>query len=530
MPQQAPPAESVAARERRVGVACLAALTLYTAVRLLALPADAAIAGCFSHDGAYLCIVAEQLKAGRGYVNPAHWLLFLNPPSLPVPYHNANPLYPTLIAGISALSGLDTPRAGMALSMVANSLLMLSLYAVLRRLGSPAWVSFLCAAAAGVYPANWAESLSVVPDALCTALVWACVAVVVGARKGRHWLVAGGLFGLAWLTRSTAALAIPGLIWWLWRRRPHGEMARGGALFFLAAGLVVSPWLFHTALVWGSPFRSDAYYYWIQDYAARPLGGQVERYWYGFAPPPSLGQILAGDLGGFVSHTLRGIPVFIYLLAAGLSGWSKPALAILALLFVPAVLRIGRDWRTPEFQAGALTIALTAAGLVVRAASTEIRYFGVATCLLLLWALLSIGSTPSLRLKRAATILSSVYLLCFLIPQDALLWKTKIGVSEDLRAFRDVAVRVAQRLPGEPMITHKPYLYTFYTGVPAVSPPWAPKTAVLAFMERYRVRYILLPTAALAHYLRGGGTGLAPEIHTREAIASFTLLEREPPD
>jgi hypothetical protein len=164
--------------------------------------------------------------------------------------------------------------------------------------------------------------------------------------------------------------------------------------------------------------------------------------------------------------------------------------------------------------------------LVVRAASTEIRYFGVSTCLLLVWTLLSLRLAPFPRLKLAAATLWGVYLLCFLIPQDVLLWKTKARASEDLRTFRDVALRLATSLPGERMISHKPYLYTFYTGVPALSPPWAPKTQVLAFMERYRVRYMLLPTAELARYCRGGEAALAPEIRKRADVVSFTLLER----
>lgn len=514
---------------RAAGAACLAALALYTAVRLLSLPAGAAVSGGFSHDSAYLCIVARQLKAGRGYVNPAHWLLFLNPPSLPMPYHNGNPLYPTLIAGISALGGLDTPRAGLAVSAVANSILMLSLFALLRRFGQPVWFSSLCAVAAGVFPVNWADSTSVLPDALSTALVWACAAAVAGARKSWRWLAAGALFGLAWLTRSTAALALPGLAWWLWRRRPRAELARGSALFLAAAGLVASPWLIHTARVWGSPFRSDAYYYWIQNYAARSLGGGMERYWYSLVPPPSFGQILAGDPGGFLAHILRGVPVLIYQLAAGLAMWSKPALALLALLLVPALLRISREWRTPEFQAGALTLVLTAAGLLARAAGVEVRYFGVSSCLLLLWALWSLRSALPVSLKRATALLGLVYVFAFLVPQDVQVWRTNSGEAEEPRRFRAAALRVARLVPGQRVLTHKPYFYTFYTGVPALAPPWAPKAALLAFMERYHVRYILLPAAALAQYFPDGEAALAPEIRRREEIGAFLLLEREPP-
>src|SRR5262249_48981202 len=81
------------------------AIALYTVLRVLLIPPDAQFRHGLEHDGAYLAIVARNLLAGRGLVNDAHWLVFLNPPTLPMPYHNGKPLYPCLIAAMSLLTG-----------------------------------------------------------------------------------------------------------------------------------------------------------------------------------------------------------------------------------------------------------------------------------------------------------------------------------------------------------------------------------------------------------------------------------------
>src|SRR5207302_1604743 len=76
-----------------------AIVAIYIGVRLSLLPADASASWGFTHDSAYIGIVARNVIAGLGLVNQAHWLVFLAPDSLPMPFHNANPLYPLAVAG-----------------------------------------------------------------------------------------------------------------------------------------------------------------------------------------------------------------------------------------------------------------------------------------------------------------------------------------------------------------------------------------------------------------------------------------------
>ena len=72
---------------------------------------DAQIA--FGHDSAYLWIVARNVWLGLGFVNDAHWLVFLHPETLPVPFHNAAPLFSWLTAKVAATGlGLPAPEIG----------------------------------------------------------------------------------------------------------------------------------------------------------------------------------------------------------------------------------------------------------------------------------------------------------------------------------------------------------------------------------------------------------------------------------
>src|SRR5262249_30254099 len=137
----------------------------------------------------------------------------------------------------------------------------------------------------------------------------------------------------------------------------------------------------------GDPFRSDAYYYWIQNYIAARSGVDLEHYWRSLAPPPSLGEILKTDAGGLLLYTLRGVPTFIYSGITQATIWSKPAAVLLGLALAIGYLRF-RRWGTAEFQAAAIIALCSAAALMVRAATLEIRYINFVCSLILLGALL----------------------------------------------------------------------------------------------------------------------------------------------
>jgi hypothetical protein len=120
-----------------------------------------------------------------------------------------------------------------------------------------------------------------------------------------------------------------------------------------------------------------------------------------------------------------------------------------------------------------------------------------------------------------------LYALVFLLAQDRRIFRELTEVSSVLSAYRAVAQEVARAFPDErAIITEQPYLYTYYTKRPALSPPNVEKPELLQFMSKYSARLLLLPTAALEYFYPGFRETLSPEIRVVRQIGTYTLLER----
>lgn len=518
-----------------LSVPMLAGLCVFYAIaRVLIIPADGETVNGFSHDSGYISIVAERVRDGAGFTNPAHWLLFLNPAKLPMPYHNANPGYPGLMAIVSAAFGVDVVYAGLLISALSSVLLGIAVFALVRRFSSDDRFAGLCSIAVILFPPIWRTSFGVLPDAVSTALCFSAIAVATRSVRARGWAAAGILFGLAWLGRSSSMLILPGILWWMFRTRPWRKTVPAALVFGLGAFLVVSPWLVHAYQTWGSPLRSDAGYYLLQDYLARPYDGDLSKFWRSLDPPPSLSQILSSDAKGFFTYTLSGVPAMAYLMAAGLTEWSRLAAIVLFTLLALATVYSLRRWRSPEVQAGVLILAATIASLVIRGRSFEMRYFSIATVLLVLWMLLPLReffSTASdvSRWKLRLAIASGcvLYALGFLVFQDYRIFREETRISTENSSYRTISQEVAREFVGEPaVITNQPYFFTYYTKLPGISPPNVKKPELLSFMSRYSARLLLLPTNELEYYYPGFPTALAPEIQSVKQIGSYTLLRR----
>lgn len=528
-------AENAVEQSFRLSVPMLAGLWgLYAIVRVLLLPADGAVVNGFSHDSGYISIVAERVRDGAGFTNPAHWLLFLNPPSLPMPFHNANPGYPALMAALSAALGVDVTYAGLLISALSSVLLGVAVFALVQRLSSDDRFAALCSVAVVFFPPLWRTSFGVLPDAMSTALCFGAIAVAVRVKTARGWAAVGLLFGLAWLGRSSSTLIVPGLLWWMLRTRTWRQFTTATLAFALGAVLVASPWLVHTYQTWGSPLRSDAGYYLLQDYLARSFDGDLSKFWRSLTPPPSLSQILASDAKGFALYTISGAPAMAFLLSAGLSEWNRLAGMLLFGLLALATVYSFRRWRSPELQAGVLMIAATVASLLIRGRSFEMRYFSIATVLLVLWMLLPLreyfsanGETPRRKLRLAIAAGCVLYAVAFLAAQDYRVFHEETRVSPKTAAYKDIAQQVANEFRNEPaIITELPYFYTHYTKRSAISPPNVGKPELLNFMSRYSARLLLLPTEELNYYYPGSAAALAPEIQPVKQIGAYTLLAR----
>ncbi|HYV37283.1 MAG TPA: glycosyltransferase family 39 protein, partial [Gemmataceae bacterium] len=306
-------------------------LAVYTALRLLLLPSDGAVAGGFNHDGAYITIVADNLLAGRGFVNDASWLVFLQPEQLPMPYHNANPLYPAVAAAVALVTGHGTVWAGYAVSALCSSLLFAALFVLSAEVVQPVGRRTAIAAAGTFFPVVLQDSLSVAPDALSTALLAWYTLWLVRPRGFGAVAIAGICLGLAWLTRSSAIVVLPATVVYLWMRDGLRRAVVAMATLLVVAIAVASPWLIHTAVVWGHPLRSDADYYLLQDYHARAFGGSVDKYWHSSEVPDGLITTVRAQPTEFASFYATGVPIFLRNLVGS---WCASSYAISALLVV----------------------------------------------------------------------------------------------------------------------------------------------------------------------------------------------------
>ncbi|HUA63313.1 MAG TPA: glycosyltransferase family 39 protein [Verrucomicrobiae bacterium] len=515
------PAVSFTRRQRML---VAASVIFYGLLRVVLIPADPSITENFSHDSAYNSIVADNLLHGKGLTNDAHWLIFLNPPKLPMPFHNANPLYVLLSAAVAGAWHCSTPYAACIVSILGSILLGIGIHFCVRRFCPNDWIALLCAAGVVLFPSNWKESFAIVPDALATALCYCTVAAVVWSTRSWHWLAAGAAFGLAWLTRSTATLILPAVFLWLFLKHGLRRSLVAMMLFLVAALAVASPWLYHTAITRGSPFASDAGYYWLQNFYAARNGITVDQYWRSVAPPPGIGYTLTRSFFQLADFTIRGVRPAVWLLAAGLADSYKPWFALLSLAALAGVLCLRGRWRNSEMAAACLIAVLTLFSISVRAAGAEPRYFSVANCLLALLIL-----QPFLvRRPRPIWILApvSAYLVLALVPQDIRAIQHARRPFQALVTYKAMATEAAENLSrGDSVITDWPYWFTYYTGHSAISPPYPGRSELFGAMRRYHAAWLLLPQARIDYYYPGSPGKLAPELTVAKTVGNYVLMK-----
>ncbi|MGQ0648521.1 MAG: ArnT family glycosyltransferase [Gemmatimonadaceae bacterium] len=507
-------------------VALSAFLVLYVVLRTVWLPDDVALTAAFLHDSGYIGIVARNLLAGRGYVNDANWLLFLNPPSLPMYFHNANPLYPTLMAGAMGATGWDPARAAAFLSIIGSVLTSLGVFWLVRRFYAGRWFPIGCALLAILLPANWRISFAVLPDSLATGLVLCLLAVVVHADRWWHWAAAGVLFGLAWLTRSSATLIVPAVAFWMISRKGMKPALLNGLVIGAFALLTAFPWLLHTARVRGGPFKSDASFYWLINYHASRTQRAVDQYYRSLEPPPSTAEVLKADAAGLLRAAVKGLPFAVYRAAAGLAEWSKPALVLLVLALGAGAVALARREYLPEWIAGALIWIAAIGALAVRGQDVEMRYYSVGTTLLTIALLAPLANARvGRRLRLAIPVVA--YMVLVVPTQDWQIARSLSSVNEDRVALRDALIGASRMSsPESATITNVPYFSTYFTGRRAVSPPYPDKRSLLQVMDRYNASVVVLPTDSLSYYYPGSPQTLAPELEVDQQSGRFTIFRR----
>jgi 4-amino-4-deoxy-L-arabinose transferase-like glycosyltransferase len=499
-------------------------VVFYALLRVATIPPAPETTSGFSHDSAYFTIVARNLLAGRGYVNDALWRVSLNPDALPMPYHNGNPLYPTLMAAVTFISGADTIYSGFLISALSSCFLVIAIIFMVKpyvgRVG-PAVVLGFCGA---IFPPVLENSFHLLADSLFVALFFAFVAAVI--RMDTSWgrVMAGVFLGLTWLARAQVILALPALLLYMILRC---GLRRGVSRFVMIgviALVIASPWLIHTQMVWGNPFRSDASHQLMQDYHVMRDGqafswDNLQRYWHSPHSPQGVAVIMKENPWGFAIHTLRGIPIMIN---TALTAWSMAdvgsifpelpkANMIVGILLGAAVLFfcLNRRWlSSPEVLAVGLYAVIMFLVFAIRAHSFEMRYFNSLSGFFAVFAAGGcLKAWDAVRHPKRPTVLRfsvavlSVLLLLWVVPGKADdLYRETNRTNNFLVGYRPIAAEVDRRFAkGRPVVVGTyPYYYTLVTSGSALSFPEANDQFLLDYMDKYNAEYLLLTPAEMA--------------------------------
>lgn len=527
---------------RRAWLTIAVILVVYCIFRIWALPVDPLHAYGMGHDSAYLTIVARNLLAGKGFVLDALWLVFLMPEHLPMPYHNANPLYPVLMAFTSGLSGMDLFRSGFLLSAFSGAVLILALTALLSFFSIRPLHALLIAVCAALFPPVWVLSWQNMADGWWLALMIAAIAALVRSEKMIMSLAAGALFGLAWLTRSAASVALPAVaVWLLMTFRLRGAAARL-LLIASSAVLVCSPWLMHNKHVWNSPFRSDNGLILASHLESRNYGDRVVRVWHlPEAPPSALHAIETAPKLVMIRTAMGGIrAVREFIRAAGGPGGITASnifrlsvlfgLTLLAFLQSPGILR----------SAGFISLAVYSIMMIgviaPQSEYTESRYFALIYTLFAVWLAAQLWnrftSRAPVRSGGAAwaeVTMAVIFMGLCIAPADYELARYMRSVDTEALAYMDAAQVLNRTVAhGSPVVVgNHPYFYTMVTGSQALSIPQSDDPYLLRYMAKYHARYIFLSEEERNFWKPGweSGNGAANGIHARPKIGPYYVYE-----
>lgn len=510
----------------RVWVATAIVALVYVVFRVMLLPVDGDVIQFFARDEAYFAIVARNLVEGRGYVNDAHEHAFMNPASLPMPYHNQNPLFPTATAAVSIALSQDIPTSAYLVSIIGSALMIVGVALLVYYYDRRLWVSLFAAVAATTFPTEFIFSFAMSADTISLGLLLCAFAAVVRQQSRWSAVVAGLLWGLAWLARGQTQLTLPaiavfvGLHCTRLGRYPGAwkDAGRRLALMGIAALITVSPWLIHQARVWGNPLRSDSYYSVFQDILIAESGGrQSNPYWGHWKlfnnpdPPPGMAEVIRRDPGSFALRLAWGSAVTVKRL---LKWWSLDSrwgwMVFLLGASVAFVLsRKSRWWRTPEFIAIAVLLVPYVLMMAIRYESFEGRYLSVLTSLFVTiaalggveaWTVARQLNHKALRRVASISVISALVLVWgFHIPRYChTVYSRVYSPSQRLIAYRDLYRELNSRYAAHrPVVVAMPYYYTWWTSSPSVVFPMASDAYLLDYMDKYGARYILLTEAEI---------------------------------
>jgi len=252
-------------------VPVLAALTLLAfLLRLGFMLATRTLSDAPTEDALEYHNLALNLLAGKGYTLDGL-----------TPIVNRAPAFPVFLAMVYSLFG-----ANPAAARVVQALLISALVPLVYFIGKRGWgpgVGLLASALFAVYPFSifWGQYL--ITENLLVVLFVLLAAFLVRPAEAVPWrlLGAGGVMGLALLTRPTAFPVVVGLFVWLFFSvRGLRKIALSATLLLLGAVIAMSPWIVRNYSTYGQiiPFISGygssagGYVFWISNnaYTAQP--------------------------------------------------------------------------------------------------------------------------------------------------------------------------------------------------------------------------------------------------------------------
>jgi hypothetical protein len=515
-------------------------VALYTALRIALIPDAAQLTNGFGHDSAYLSIVARNLLAGRGFVNEAQWVVFLSPQSLPMPYHNGNPLFPVAVAALSKATGETIFRSGFIISAVSSSILLVSLTSIISLFTRSVGRAFLLACATAFFPAVLADSLALGTDGLSTALFFAFLAALL--RLPSPWMpIAGGvLLGLSWLTRPQVMVVLPAVLLYVALKWRSQGMVRLGASLAVAVA-VISPWLVHTYRVWHNPFRSDSSIYLLQDYYVdrhpEKWGTHYDRVIHSLDAPPGVGGIVKDEPLGLPKYLVHAIPRAGKQLAYYLA-LERPFAGLLLAVGVLFALRLAVPL-TPEAVA-LLFLALTVGpALAMRSLTFELRYFSILTTFFALFAAAGylVAWDAARRRGMAARIAvggAAVLLWAVIVPRVATnAIAGTLHSNDPVIGYLQLAQHVKQTYSGtSPVVVGKwPYFYSLETSASGLAIPWDHDRAradegLFAYMNKYGASYVLLTDDEEKYWRPEWNVAVPAELEPIARVDNSTLFRR----
>ncbi len=527
--------ESIDTRKRDVIIIALL-LLIYIAVRIALVPANPWTSQGMAHDGAYLAMVAKNLLAGKGFVLDALWLVFLQPDHLPMPYHNANPLYPIAIALITRVTGWDVVRSGLVISAVSNAGIILAMTLIVVRFVGKPLVAAAIAFGVGLFPVVWDLSWSNVTDEFSLMLLLGAIAVLMWDEKPALAGAAGVLFGLSWLARSMVTITFPAICVWLLLRSGWRKGAVHILLFSAAAFVVSVPWLIHNQHTWGDPLRSDnaplmsiAVYY-------RHAYGASARAWFSPEPPEPLGQLVREHPAEIAKNWLHDQAPFFKVLLTGITGASYLKLALLSLLTVGLAVRNKASFLNKEGAAFAVYLAAVFATMSVFGGMMEPRYFVQGYTVFAAWLLTNMAGLrwqipDNQVLTRGCLVLAVLYVFIGMLAGDmknAAFYRQ--ADDEERVPLMQAATAVDQTIShGAPVVVgFHPYFYSMFSGAQALAIPQSDDAYLLHYMRKYHACCILLSEQELAFWRPQWRTGLPPHIYLIRSLDGYNVYGMTP--